>query len=338
MAHPKQYTAFAFTEKGGKLQKISVDWKDPQEGEVVVKVLACGVCGSDEFVENVAFPFINLPTVPGHEIVGEVVAVPQSEKLWKIGQRVGSGWHGGHCLTCDTCRSGIFNLCDNVAINGVSRDGGYAEYATLRSEALLPIPEDMSPSEAAPLLCAGVTTYNSLRHMDVKPGDLVVVQGIGGLGHLAIQFANKMGYRTVALSSSADKQDLAKRLGAAHYIDGSQEDIAQALQKLGGAKVIVYTSQSSSMLESMIGGLAIDGQLLILGFPEATPLYLPSLIGKRASIRGWPSGTPRDSEETIDFAKFAGVKCMVQEFPLEKVQEAYDNRAKARFRGVIVPK
>ncbi|CAL1710807.1 unnamed protein product [Somion occarium] len=337
MSHPKQYTAYAFTEKGGKLQKITVDWKDPQQGEVVVKVLACGVCGSDEFVENVAIPSIKLPRIPGHEIIGEVVAIPSSEKLFKVGQRVGSGWHGGHCFTCNNCRRGIFNLCENEDINGISRDGGYAEYATLRSEALLPIPDDLNVAEAAPLLCAGVTTFNSLRHMDTQPGDIVAVQGIGGLGHLGIQFASKMGFRTVALSSSPDKADLAKRLGATAYIDSSQTDQGKALQEMGGAKVIMITAQSGKAIEGLIDGLSLDGQMLILGFPEATPIWLPALIGKRASIRGWPSGSAKDSEETIEFAKFAGVKCMIQEFPLDKAQEAYEHRGKARFRAVIVP-
>ncbi|KAI0070919.1 GroES-like protein [Panus rudis PR-1116 ss-1] len=338
MSNPETYTGYAFKQKGGKLEKVTFDWKDPQDGEVVVKVLACGVCGSDEMVENVGMPIVQLPRVPGHEIVGEIVAVGPNEEKWKVGERVGGGWHGGHCFTCDYCRAGEFNICEKEEVNGNSMDGGYAEYSTLRSEALVPVPTDMDPAEAAPFLCAGVTVFNSLRNMSTKPGDIVAVQGIGGLGHLAIQFAKKMGFRTVALSSSPSKKELFEKLGIDEYIDGSKEDQGNALQKLGGAKVIMCTAMSAKAMEGLIDGLGLDGQLLVLSFPkDSVPLYAPALISKRLSIRGFPSGKPKDIEETFEFMNTNGVRCLVENFPLEKAQEAYEHRAKARFRAVIVP-
>jgi len=337
MSHPESFTAFSVQEKFGKLVKITVPWKDPQEGQVVVKVLACGVCASDELVANQDFGG-GIPRIPGHEIIGDVVAVPLTEKSFKIGDRVGGGWHGGHCGQCRYCRSGEFNICEKQAINGITMDGGYAEYATLNSNAVAWIPRDLDPAEAAPLLCAGVTTFNSLRNMDAKPGDVVAVQGIGGLGHLALQFASHMGFKTVALSSSPSKYALATQLGAQIYLDGSKVNQAEELSKLGGAKVIMCTAPNSEVIQGLLPGLALDGQLLILalpGQPASIPLGL--LISKRSSIKGWPSGTAKDSEETIDFAQQAGVKCMVKSYSLENAQEAYDSRATARFRSVIVP-
>lgn len=337
MSHPQEYTAFTVTKQGGKLEKISVPWQDPKEGQVVVKVLACGVCASDELVINQAF-HSGLPRIPGHEIVGEVVAVHSSEKAFKIGDRVGGGWHGGHCGECRYCRSGEFNICEKQAINGITIDGGYAEYAVLNSNAVAWIPKEMDPAEAAPLLCAGVTTFNSLRHMDVKPGDVVAVQGIGGLGHLAVQFASRMGYKTVALSSGPSKEQLAKNLGAQVYLDGSKVDQTKELAALGGAKVIICTAPNSQVIQGLLPALALDGTLLVLALPE-TPATIPLglLISKRTSIKGWPSGTAKDSEETVDFAQQAGVKCHVQRYSLEQAQEAYDARATAKFRSVIVP-
>ncbi|CAL1710920.1 unnamed protein product [Somion occarium] len=336
MSHPKTYSAYAFTEKGGTLQKLIIDWQDPKDGEIVVKVLACGVCGSDEFVETGALG-MQYPHVPGHEIVGEIVAVPPNEKNYKVGQRVGGAWHGQHCFSCTPCRSGDFTLCEHTEANGIHRDGGYAEYATLRSEAVVNVPTDIDPAEAAPLLCAGVTVFNALRNMSYVPGDLVAIQGIGGLGHLAIRFARKMGLRPVAISTSADKKDVASRLGAVAYLDSSKLDIGKALTEMGGAKIIVVTANNPDVLNNFIEGLSIGGTLLILSFPPTTPINLVPLIFKRASLRGWPAGDPKACEDTIAFAQSAGIRSLVTTFPLDKAQEAYEFRSKARFRAVIVP-
>ncbi|GBE84465.1 Alcohol dehydrogenase patD [Sparassis crispa] len=334
--HPKTYKAYAFTEKGGQLKAITVDWTYPQEGEIVVKVLACGVCASDEMVKEQIFP-TGFPRIPGHEIVGDVVAVHPTEKLWKVGQRVGSGWHGGHCSICSRCRTGDYMTCENEAINGIFRDGGYAEYVTLRSEAVASVPEELDPAEAAPLFCAGVTTFNSLRHMNAIPPDFVAVQGIGGLGHLAIQMARAMGYRVVALSSSGAKRHLALELGAYEYLDGSKVNQAEALQQLGGAKVIMCTAPNSSVIQELVQALAVDGELLLLALTENVSVPVGPLITKRLSIRGWPSGTAKDTEDCLEFALASGIKCHVERFPLDKAQDAYNHRASARFRAVIIP-
>ncbi|KAH9902936.1 GroES-like protein [Cubamyces lactineus] len=358
LPHPDSYIAYAFTQVGGKLNKMVFPWKDPKDNEIVVKVLACGVCGSDATVREGGFG-VEYPRVPGHEITGDVVAISPTEKVWKLGQRVGGGWHGGHCHTCARCRMGDFIQCVNEDINGVRRDGGYAEYVTLRSEAVAAIPDNMEPTEAAPLLCAGVTTFHSLRSMDVIPPDYVAVQGIGyvtiptsiasepstevslchsGLGHLALQIANAMGYRVVALSSSSSKEALARELGAHEYIDGSKEDQAAALQALGGAKVIMCTAPNADAIQNLMPGLAIGGTMLLVAL-EANPITFSPIpiIASRLSIRGWPSGVATDSEDCLQFAKAHGIKCMVQLFPLDKAQEAYDHRSSARFRAVIVP-
>ncbi|KAI0785112.1 GroES-like protein [Abortiporus biennis] len=337
MTLPSSYKAVAFKEKNGKLEPLEVAWKDPAPNEVVVKVLACGICAGDEIVEHQGFP-TGLPRIPGHEVVGDVVAVPPTEKTFKVGDRVGAGWHGGHCFTCIHCRSGDFVACTSADIVGIKRDGGFAEYVHIRSEALVNVPKDLDPTEAAPLLCAGVTTFNSLRNMSLKHGELVAVQGIGGLGHLGIQFAKKMGYRVVALSSGPSKKELSLQLGASDYLDSSQVDQATELQKLGGAKVIMCCAPNAQQLRSLIGGLTIGGTLLVLGVPHeefSVPAFL--LVSKRLSIRGWPSGSPVDSEECLQFAKETGVTCMVNKFPLDKAQEAYDHRSSARFRAVITP-
>ncbi|KAI1797215.1 GroES-like protein [Ganoderma leucocontextum] len=336
-SHPDFYTAYAFTERGGALTKITVSWRDPKAGQVVVKVIACGVCGSDEQVPNGVYP-VQYPRIPGHEIVGDVVAIPPSETRWKLGDRVGGGWHGGHCHSCSRCRVGDFMTCENEDINGILRDGGYAEYATLRTEAVVSVPKDIDPSEAAPLLCAGITVFNSLRHMDVLPPDVVAVQGIGGLGHIALQVARGMGFRAVALSSGESKKELAHQLGAHEYIDGSKVDQAAALKKLGGAKVIMCTAPNAKVIENLLPGLAVDGTLLLLALEE-TPITISpmSMVASRLSIRGWVCGHAGDSEDMLTFAKAHDVKVMVEKFPLDKAPEAYDHRSSARFRAVIVP-
>lgn len=336
MSVPTTYRAAFIEEKDGKFVIKNVQYKKPEAGHVAVKVIASGVCHSDSIVQGQHMP-TGLPRCPGHEIIGEVVEVPQSEKRWKVGDRVGSGWHGGHCGVCPSCLRGDFVTCHNENINGIMTDGGHAEYATLRTEALCSVPTDIDAAEAAPLLCAGVTTFNSLRHMDVHPGDVVAVQGIGGLGHLAVQFSRKMGYKTVALSASDSKKDLAAKLGAHEYVDGSKEDQAKALQKLGGAKVIVCTAPNPEVINKLMGGLATDGILLILAVAGNIEVPMGPMIQKRLSIRGWPSGTPADEEDTIRFAQAADVHCQVQKFSLDQIQDAYDAmmEGKARFRSVI---
>jgi len=334
--YPKTYKAAQIKEKGGKFQLVDVDWKEPKEGQVVVKVLASGVCHSDSATVHQIIPG-GLPRVPGHEIAGKVVQVGPGEKRWKEGDYVGSGWHGGHCGHCQSCRRGDFVTCEKENINGLFTDGGHAEYALLRSEALAQLPDDLDPVQAAPLLCAGVTVFNALRHMNCMPGDVVGVQGVGGLGHLALGFARAAGYKVVALSQSDKKKDLAMKLGAHVYVDGSKEDQSEALQKLGGAKVILAVAPNGEAMAKLIGGLAVGGQLLVIALGDSLTVPMAPLIQKRLSIRGWPSGTAQDSEETVAFAQAQGVECMCETYKLDQVQEAYDSMmdGKARFRSVI---
>lgn len=335
--HPDSYIAYSFTEKNGKLQKINVPWKDPQEGEIVVKVLACGVCGSDIFVGEQQLP-TGLPRIPGHEIVGTVWAVPSTEHKFKVGERVGAGWHGGHCFSCDMCIAGNFSQCRKQTVNGIFRDGGYAEYVTLRTECMIYVSEDLDPAETAPLLCAGITAFNSIRHMDASPGDLVAVQGIGGIGHLAVQYAKAMGFNTVAISSSDAKRELAGRLGASHFVDSSKEPPAKALQTLGGAQMIVCAAPNEKIIEEVLMGLGPNGTLLIIALARASvsiPIF--PLVKNRISVRGWAIGNPKDTQDCIAFSKQTGVKCLIEKFPLDKAQEAYDHRESAKFRAVIVP-
>ncbi|GAA6016852.1 hypothetical protein JCM10207_003273 [Rhodosporidiobolus poonsookiae] len=333
MSAPKTYKAAQVKEKGGKLELVDIEYKAPGPGQIVVKVLASGVCHSDSVVVEQHMP-TGLPRVPGHEIVGDVFAVGEGEGRWKVGDRVGSGWHGGHDLTCASCLKGDFVTCKNENINGVFTDGGHAEYVTLRTEAVCSIPTDIKPEQAAPLL----TTFNSLRNMDVHPGDVVAIQGIGGLGHLGVQFARKMGYKTVALSGSDSKRALAAELGAHEYIDGSKEDQGEALQKMGGAKVVLCTAPNPKVINTLVNGLAVNGTLLVLAVADKIDVPIVPLIMKRLSVRGWPSGRPADSEDTVKFAQTAGVEVRTETYPLEKIQDAYDSmmNGKARFRSVIV--
>ncbi|KZT29287.1 GroES-like protein [Neolentinus lepideus HHB14362 ss-1] len=334
---PTSYKAAAVTKKN-VIELVDIKWKDPGPGQVVVKVEACGVCRSDDLVVAQIMP-VGTPRIPGHEIVGRVVAVHPSEQFWKVGQRVGGGWHGAHCTTCLQCRKGDFNTCQNEQINGVTMDGGYAEYATLKSEAVVTLPDGMDPAETAPLMCAGVTTYNSIRNMGLKGGDIVAVQGIGGLGHLAVQYSRAMGYKTVALSTSASKKDLATQLGAHVYLDGSKVNQAEELSKMGGANLIVATAPSVDIIQGLIGGLAVGGTLLVLAIAQDPTLPLAPLITRRLSLRGWPSGSAKDSEDCAEFSKLTNVKCQIQKYPLEKAAEAYQSMmdGSAKFRAVIVP-
>lgn len=310
----------------------------PHRGCVRVKVEACGICHSDSFTKEGAFPGIEYPRVPGHEIAGVIDAVGEEVGNWKIGQRVGIGWHGGHCKLCPSCRRGDFITCSHPLVPGISYDGGYAEYMIAPIEALALIPDNLSAVEVGPLMCAGITTFNALRHSGILAGQTVAILGIGGLGHLAIQFAVKMGLRTVAIARGKDKESLSKKLGAHHYIDSESQKVSDELQKLGGAKVILSTVTNSQAINAVIPGLSIDGKLLIVGIPD-TPLsasVLP-LVGGRRMIEGWPCGTSIESEDTLAFSALSGVRSMNQLFPLEKAAEAYElmMSGKAKFRVVL---
>lgn len=327
-------------EKGGNFEIVDIDKPSPKENEVLIKVEACGICHSDAFVKDGLFPGINYPRVPGHEVVGIVEEVGSKINTWKKEQRVGVGWHGGHCFNCEPCRRGDFISCEKAQISGISYDGGYAEYMCAPQEAIAAIPEELSSAEAAPLLCAGITVFNALRNSGIKPGELVAVQGIGGLGHLAVQYAAKMGMRTVAISTSNDKKELAKELGAHHFINTDEQNAAKELKNLGGAKLILATAPYSKAITSVIGGLGVDGKLLMVaatGDPvEVSPMEL--LMGRK-SLAGWPSGTAMDSEDTLNFSALTGTKPKIEEFPLDKANEAYYRMInnKARFRVVLKP-
>jgi D-arabinose 1-dehydrogenase-like Zn-dependent alcohol dehydrogenase len=330
--------AAQITTAGGPFELVDRPIPEPGRGEARIRVEACGICHSDAFVKHAAFPGLTLPRVPGHEVAGVVDAVGLDAGPWKPGDRVGVGWHGGHCFRCEPCRRGDFVSCVNGSITGITRDGGYAAYMVAPHEALARIPAGLTAVEAAPLLCAGITTFNALRHSPAGAGDLVAIQGLGGLGHLGIQFANKLGFRVAALSRGSDKRALALELGAHEYIDTAAVNPAEALQALGGARVLLATAPDAGAVESGLGGLAAGGQLLLVAaFQE--PIRVPAivLISGRRSIQGWPSGTARDSEDTLEFAALTGVRPRVEVFPLARVNEAYERMIgnRARFRVVL---
>jgi D-arabinose 1-dehydrogenase-like Zn-dependent alcohol dehydrogenase len=310
----------------------------PGAGHVRIKVQACGVCHSDALTVDGAWPGIQYPRVPGHEIAGTVDALGAGVSAWKQGQRVGVGWHGGQDNTCPECRRGDFRSCRNLMIPGISYDGGYQQYMIAPVEALAAIPDSLSDVDAAPLLCAGLTTYNSLRHSGALPGDLVAIQGIGGLGHLGIQFASKFGYKVAAIGRGSGNAALAKKLGANVYIDSKATNAAEELQKLGGAKVILATAPNSKSMSELINGLGTNGKLMVIGAAfdaiEVTPIQL--IMGCK-SLEGWVAGTPADSEDTLNFAELSGVRAMIETYPLEKAAEAYDRMmsGKAEFRVVL---
>ena len=330
--------AVQISKAGGNFEVVDRPIPEPGRGQVRIQVEACGICHSDALVKEGHWPGIEYPRVPGHEIAGRVDKVGADVTWWKPGQRVGVGWHGGHCFQCDPCRRGDFILCQNEKITAISFDGGYAEYMVAPAEAVASMPDDLPADEAAPLLCAGITVYNALRNSGARGGDVVAVQGIGGLGHLGVQYARQLGFRTVAIGRGSDKQALAKKLGAHEYIDTSAGPPAAALQKLGGARVILATAPDSKSMSALIEGVAPTGKLLIVGAGfeplTVTPLQL---IGGRKTIQGWPSGTAKDSEDTLRFSSLSGVRPMIERYPLEKAAEAYDQmiRGKARFRVVL---
>ena len=322
------------------LELVERDIPEPAPHQVRIKVQACGVCHSDMFTVTGGFPGIQLPRVPGHEVVGLIDALGAQVPEWKKGMRVGVGWHGGHCGHCNSCRRGDFIECSSGQIPGISYDGGYAEYMLAPFEALALVPEELKSADAAPLLCAGITTFNALRHSGARAGDLVAILGVGGLGHLGVQFAAKMGFKTVAIARGADKGPLAKKLGAHIYIDSTTQNAAQELSKLGGARVILATVTDAKSMSSVVAGLGIDGKLLVVGASgEAIEVAPMMLIGGRRSIAGWPSGTAPDSEDTMKFSVHADVRPMIETFPLAKAAEAYQHMmsGKARFRVVLTP-
>ena len=327
------------TRANGPLEIVEREIPEPAQGSLRIKIEACGICHSDSVTKEGIWPGIRFPRVPGHEIAGVIDAVGAGVAGWKEGQRVGVGWHGGHCGYCDSCRRGDFVTCQVAPqIPGIAYDGGYAEYTIAPAGALALIPDGLSAVEAAPLMCAGVTTYNSLRNSGARPGDLVAILGIGGLGHLGVQFAAKMGFRTVAIARDMDKEPLARKLGASSYIDSKAQDPAAELQKLGGAKAVVATVTSGDAMSATLGGLGVNGKLIILG-AAAEPLQVagvPLLLGRR-SIVGWPSGSSIDSQDTLAFSKLTGVRAMNEIFPLERAAEAYEHMmsGKARFRAVL---
>jgi len=324
---------------GGPLELVELPVPQPAAGMVRIKVEACGICHSDIFVKDGLMP-VDFPRVPGHEVVGRIDHVGSGVDAWRPGDRVGVGWHGGHCFTCEPCRRGDFVNCREAKVAGLSYDGGYAEYMVAPQEAVARVPVELESTEAAPLLCAGITTFNALRNSGAGPGDLVAVQGIGGLGHLGVQFANKMGFRTAAVSHGSEKAALARELGAHHYIDATGQDPAAELQKLGGARVVLATSPDSASISPLVNGLGVNGKLLIVGVGGEPLAISPlQLIPGRRSVQGWPSGSALDSEETMSFSALAGIRARIETFPLAKAAEAYERMLanKARFRIVLVP-
>jgi len=330
--------AIQVSKAGGELQLVEREIPAPQADWVRIRVEACGVCHSDMMLKEGQWPGLQYPRVPGHEIAGVIDEVGPNVTTWKKGQRVGVGWYGGHDGVCVACRRGNFVSCRNGGITGFTHDGGYAEYMLAPAQSLAAIPDGLAAEEAAPLMCAGITTFNALRHAGALPGDLVAIQAIGGLGHLGVQFANKFGYRTVAISRGDDSKDLALKLGAHAYIDSEKASPAEELQKMGGAKAILATAPSGKAMSALIDGLGDNGKLMVIGAStepiEVSPIQL---IGGMRSIQGWASGVASDSEDTLGFSAMTGVRPMIEKFPLEQAAKAYERMmsGKARFRVVL---
>ena len=311
---------------------------DPARRQVRIKVQACGVCHSDSFTKDGTWPGVSYPRSPGHEIAGVIEALGEDAADWKIGDRVGVGWHGGNCFRCDPCRRGDFINCRLLKVPGISYDGGYAAHVIAPVEALAHIPDSIRPEEAAPLMCAGITTFNALRYSGAMPGDVVAIQGIGGLGHLGVQWAAKFGFDTIAIGRGEDRQQLALKLGARRYVDSARQDVAAELNKEGGASVIVATAPDAKSFGPLVDGLGVKGRLVTVG-ASAEPFAVSSiqLIGAQRTITGWPSGTSKDSQDTLKFAAQTGVRAMIETFPIEQAEQAYDRMitGKVRFRAVL---
>ncbi len=323
---------------GGPLELVEREIPEPGPGQIRIKVQACGVCHSDSFTKDGLWPGLEYPRVPGHEVIGVIDALAVDVPGWAVGQRVGVGWHGGNCGYCDTCRRGDAFACETeTLVTGITSDGGYADYMIAPATALARVPDELSSVEAAPLMCAGITTFNALRNSGAGPGEVVAVLGIGGLGHLGVQFAAKCGFRTVAIARGQDKAPLARQLGAHHYIDNAAEDPAAALQKLGGAKAILATVTSAEAMNSVQGGLAVNGALMVIGAVNSLSVAGLPLLGGRRSIKGWYCGTSINSQETLAFSALTGVRSMNEVFPLERAADAYERMMSggARFRVVL---
>ncbi len=330
--------AAQISKAGGDWELVEREIPEPSAGHVRVKVAACGICHSDALVKDGIWPGLQYPRVPGHEIAGQIDAVGDSVTLWQKGQRVGVGWHGGHCFVCDQCRRGDFAMCVNRKVTGIDFDGGYQEYMIAPGSALAAIPDDLPAEEAGPFMCAGVTVFNALRNSGAHTGDLVAVQGIGGLGHLAVQYARRMGFKTVAINRGNDKEALARKLGAYNYIDATATDVIAELQKLGGANVILATAPNAEAISALVDGLAPGGKLLVPAAPaEPLTISMFSLITKRSSVAGWYSGTARDSQDTLEFSALSDVHPMIEKYPLDRVAEAYEqmHSGRVRFRVVL---
>src|SRR5581483_9468474 len=317
--------AVQVTRPNGPFELVEREIPEAGPGTVRIKVQACGVCHSDSLTKEGTLPLVTYPRVPGHEVVGVVDAVGSGVSRWTPGQRVGVGWNGGYCGYCDYCRRGDFFACQTfTAITGITYDGGYAEYMVARSEALALVPSELSSTEAAPLMCAGVTTYNSLRNSGARPGELVAVHGLGGLGHLGVQYAARAGYRTVAIARGKEKEALALELGARQYIDSLVQDPAAVLRNLGGAKVILATLTSGDAMAAVVGGLAPNGILMVIGAAPSLTVSPGQMIAGKLAVKGWYSGTSIDSQDTLAFSVMAGVRSMNEVFPLERAAEAYE--------------
>jgi D-arabinose 1-dehydrogenase-like Zn-dependent alcohol dehydrogenase len=322
----------------GPFELVERPMTEPAAGEVRIRVEACGVCHSDVFTKRAQFPGLQLPRVPGHEAIGRVDAVGAGVQVWKVGDRVGVGWHGGQCGLCDPCRRGDFFACQTFhRITGITADGGYGEYMHAPQSALARVPDGLTSEEAAPLMCAGVTTFNSLRNSGARPGELVAVLGLGGLGHLGVQYAAKMGFQVAGIARGAGKGDFARKLGAHHYVDSLAQDPAAELRKLGGAKVILATVTSADAMQACIGGLGPRGTFLVVGAVPGLEVPTLQMIGGNQSVRGWYSGTAIDSQDTLEFSALTGVRSMNEVYPLARVGEAYDRMmsGEARFRVVL---
>jgi D-arabinose 1-dehydrogenase-like Zn-dependent alcohol dehydrogenase len=323
-----------------KFELVERPIPEPTPGTVRIKVAACGICHSDALVKEGLWPGLQYPRVPGHEIAGTLDAVGKDVTGWTPGQRVGVGWHGGYCGRCDPCRRGDLFACETQQVTGISFDGGYGEYMIAPASAVARFPDELNPVEAAPLLCAGITTFNALRNSGARPGDVVAVLGLGGLGHLGVQYAAKLGFKTVAIARGKDKEPLARQLGAALYIDSQAQDPAAELLKLGGANVVIATVTVGDAMSAVLGGLAINGSLMVLGAAESLQVSPLTLLMGRRSVKGWYSGTSIDSQDTLAFSARTSVRSMNEIFPLDRVNEAYDRMmsGKARFRVVLTMK
>jgi len=323
---------------GGEWELIERETPNPGPGQVRVKVEACGICHSDALVKEGIWPGLQYPRVPGHEVAGRIDTLGDNVDAFTVGQRVGVGWHGGHDFVCEQCRRGDFAMCVNRKVTGVDFDGGYAEYMIAPASAIAVIPHEIPAEEAGPFMCAGVTVYNALRNSGARAGDTVAVHGIGGLGHLGVQYARRMGFETVAINRGNDKQDLAQKLGAHHYIDATARDVVGELQKLGGARVILATAPNAQAISSLVDGLSPDGLLLVPAAPpEPLTINVFSLIMHRSGVRGWYSGAARDSQDTMEFSALRDVHPMIEKYPLDRVAEAYEqmHSGKVRFRVVL---